>query len=217
MKKRHVFTAALLAAFLICCLLPLLRASSTASELDAAIIRLHIVANSDSEEHQRHKLLVRDAVQELLNLELAGVTTRQQALGYLEQHLDEIEAAAVSALRREGGTHTVTAGIARRHFPLRSYGGLTIPAGRYTALTLTIGEGAGRNWWCVMYPPMCYAGELVEAEEGAAYPYEDYFKEHLSEEALRVLHTGEGEEIVYRFRIVEELGRLGDWLEGLVF
>ena len=215
MKRHHVFTAALLAAFCISCLLPLLRAESTAGELDEAIIRLHIVASSDSEEHQRQKLLVRDAVQDALSLELIQLRTREQALEYLRESLPAIECIAEQALRDEGSFHTVDAALARKHFPLRNYGGLTIPAGRYTALTLTIGAGQGRNWWCVMYPPMCYAGELIEPEGGEEYPYEAYFKEHLSEEALRVLHTAEGEEIVYRSRLVEELGKLGNTLNRL--
>ncbi|NLT58073.1 MAG: stage II sporulation protein R [Clostridiales bacterium] len=201
MKRGRILKFALLCALLCACVQPLARASRVARELSGCVIRLHIRAESDAEEHQRLKLLVRDALSALLNDGLSAAASKQEALHLLEGRLDEIEAVAERTLRAQGCTAPVAAALAEQHFPLRRYGELTLPAGRYTALTLTIGGGQGQNWWCVMYPPLCYAGEELQNAEAAAR----FFDERLSPEAMRVLRQ---EETVYRFFLADQLKKL---------
>ncbi len=132
-------------------------------------LRLHIIANSDSEADQSNKLLVRDAVLAEYSELLGGKTAEQAALfaGFLK---DEIVLTAEKTLRSAGCSDKVTAEVTEMYFDTRNYqNGVTLPAGRYTALRLIIGEGGGKNWWCVMYPPLCIpvcmSGQAEKAEK----------------------------------------------------
>ena len=192
-------TVALLLAFSLTCLHALWRSAASGRELADAVVRLHIVAASDSESDQQNKLLVRDRVLELMRGEMLHCADRDEALTRLSLRLAELETAAEETLQQAGNSAPVTAELGDRHFPLRQYGRLTAPAGRYLALTLTIGEGEGQNWWCVMYPPLCYGEENTAVEEAAV----DRLSTLLSDRTARQL-IGE-EETEYRFRLLEGL------------
>lgn len=119
------------------------------------LIRLHVVANSDSEADQAVKLQVRDAI--LLETEtlLSDVDDRDQAYDVLSQSLDRLKLAADNALREQGRDETAHVTLGRALFGARHYDTFTLPGGYYDALRVTIGEGQGRNWWCVVYPQLC--------------------------------------------------------------
>jgi stage II sporulation protein R len=123
------------------------------------IIRLHILANSDSEADQTLKLAVRDSLGELANSALKNTENAKLAGEQLAALLPEIEKIANTVLDGAGIGYQATAKLGISHFPPRTYAGVTLPAGNYNALIVTLGEGEGHNWWCVMYPPLCYAGE----------------------------------------------------------
>ncbi|HWQ51400.1 MAG TPA: stage II sporulation protein R [Terriglobales bacterium] len=159
----------------------MLRADTVTDE----IIRLHILANSDSEADQAVKLAVRDSLRGLADASLSDATDAAQAGGRIEVLLPEIEKIANEALHEAGMDYHAAATLGVSHFPPKTYAGVTLPAGNYNALIVTLGEGEGHNWWCVMYPPLCYAGE--EAVDAS----------RLSE----VLEA----QVEYRFRIVEFL------------
>lgn len=122
---------------------------------DGALIRLHIVADDDSEEAQRVKLCVRDALLDRFGGELSALGSQGAALEWLSAHLDAIEAEADAALRAQGAQYTARAVLGELDFPDREYGGEAVPAGRYMALRLELGRAQGRNWWCVIYPTVC--------------------------------------------------------------
>ena len=117
------------------------------------VLRLHVVANSDSPADQALKLEVRDAI--LDTRPFAGAYTKEQSLQIAAEQLGEIERVARQAIALQGYTYPVTAEIVNMHFATRQYEGFILPGGRYDALRLTIGQGAGENWWCIMFPPMC--------------------------------------------------------------
>lgn len=119
--------------------------------LENGIIRLHITANSDSLADQTQKLVIRDAV---LQHGLPGGSA-DECYAALQERLPEIEQIASDALKQAGGHASVRAALAEEDFPARQYGEITLPAGRYRALRITIGEGTGQNWWCVMFPSLC--------------------------------------------------------------
>lgn len=118
-------------------------------------LRLHIVANSDSDQDQQHKLLVRDALLDSYSGLLGGRDAAQAA--YFAEFLkDDIALTAKKTLRAQGDTQDVAVNVTDMYFDTRTYeDGVTLPAGTYTALRVVIGEGQGQNWWCVMYPPLC--------------------------------------------------------------
>ena len=127
------------------------------SQLAERVVRLHVLANSDGQEDQALKLLVRDRVLARATELLTQAGNRAEAESLLRRELPELEALAARELRANGCDYPVTAELTDTEFPTREYDGFTLPAGEYLALRVVIGEGAGRNWWCVVFPPLCPA------------------------------------------------------------
>ena len=138
------------------------------SRVRSDVLRMHVIANSDSDEDQALKLKVRDAVLERGAELFDGTVTADEAKAKIEPQKAELEAAAREVIEREGYDYPVSVNVVNEYFATRCYGDLTMPAGRYTAVKVVIGEGAGHktlrielgdaaghNWWCVMFPPLC--------------------------------------------------------------
>jgi len=132
------------------------------------VFRLHIVANSDSDADQNLKLAVRDAVLGERPELFAGGVTKAEARELAASQLSEIERAARAEIVRRGYDYPVRAEVVNMHFATRQYEGFILPAGRYDAIRLTIGEGKGENWWCIMFPPMC-----IPAASEETHPLEE--------------------------------------------
>ena len=129
----------------------------TQAQLADRVVRLHVLANSDGEEDQELKLLVRDRVLARATELLPQAGTRAEAESLLRRALPELEALAARELQANGCDYPVTAELTDTEFPTREYDGFTLPAGEHLALRVVIGEGAGRNWLCVVFPPLCTA------------------------------------------------------------
>ena len=125
----------------------------------AAYLRLHVRANSDSAIDQAVKYEVKDAIVEYLIPLAADCTSKRAAMAMLESELDAIEEVADGVLQKNGFTYTARASLRQEEFPTRVYEDVTLEAGIYDALIVELGEGTGANWWCVVYPPLCFAGE----------------------------------------------------------
>lgn len=155
------------------------------------VLRFHVLANSDSTEDQALKLAVRDAVGAEMSEALAGATDRASCEKLINANLDRITAAAERVVTEWGYDYTVEAALEEVDFPVKTYGDYTFPAGKYEALRVVIGAGEGHNWWCVMYPNMCFSGsvyEVVDEEAG------EKLREVLSEEEYEdVLSSGDYE------------------------
>lgn len=135
------------------------------------ILRFHVLANSDSEADQEVKKEVRDAVGTYLAPWLEDAQSLWETKQIVNAHMDEIVAVAEETLLAAGYDYEVTASITDTIFPEKTYGAYTFPKGEYEALQIVIGEGKGQNWWCVLYPNMCFKGavyEVVEEEAGEA-------------------------------------------------
>ena len=172
-------------------------------DLQEKMIRLHVIANSDSDADQTLKLCVRDAVlcraEEILR-QSADMT---EARARLRDSLPDIGDAAAQELAAQGSGYSVSVALEDTEFPRKTYDGFALPAGEYLALRVVIGAGEGRNWWCVVYPPLCTAAacelEGVALEGGMT-------ADDLS------LMTGENAGDVLRFRSLELWERLRQWL-----
>ena len=125
------------------------------SRVRSDVLRMHVIANSDCSADQQLKLMVRDAVLERGAQLFDGTVTADEARRKIEPHKAELEAAAREVIERAGYDYPVSVNVVNEYFATRCYGSLTMPAGRYTAVKVVIGEGAGHNWWCVMFPPLC--------------------------------------------------------------
>ncbi len=165
------------------------------------VIRLHVVANSDSEEDQQLKLEVKEEVVQMLRDELIQDTTVISAQQTLRDHLSEVEQVASDYIQRNGYDYEVKAELGTCYFPVKQYGDMTFPAGEYKALKVNIGRHEGKNWWCVMYPTLCFVDSTYQIVPEES---KEKLKENLSEEEYESLLTGE-EDVKYGFKIVDFL------------
>ena len=120
-------------------------------------LRIHIRAHSNEHSAQSVKYIVRDRVVDYLTPLVAGYQTQAQAVAGIQERLDEIKRVAKTALLAQGYDYGASAKITKEQFPTRVYDGYTLPAGEYTALILSLGQGKGDNWWCVVYRPLCFS------------------------------------------------------------
>lgn len=157
--------------------------------ISSALVRLHVIADSDAAEEQEIKLEVRDAVLAYLTPVLEEAESQQQARQIIRDNLEGIAQAAGSAAR--GRQVSVT--LSRESYPTREYEGFTLPAGRYESLRVILGQGQGKNWWCVVFPPLCLSA--TESEK---------VQDVLNGEDLSIVTEEEG--YVLRFRLVELWG-----------
>lgn len=136
--------------------------------LKTELVRLHVVGASNGEHDQSVKLSVRDAVVQSLNAAMEGITDAQQAKEYIRTHLPEIEAVANRALEALGESKQAVVTFLQEEFPTRVYDTFSLPSGIYDSLRITIGEGEGRNWWCVVFPSLCMKATSAEVNTAAA-------------------------------------------------
>lgn len=157
--------------------------------LAGELVRLHVVGASDSAEDQQIKLQVRDAVLAQAEPWLEGVTTQEEAKRILGEHLEELAQAGAEVSQGAAVTARIAEG---EWFPTKEYTDFSLPAGRYTALKIIIGEGEGRNWWCVVFPPLCMGSVSEVAHEAGSFT-----------PGQISLITGESEGYVVKFRMLE--------------
>ena len=171
--------------------------------LQEKMIRLHVIANSDSDADQALKLEVRDKVLDFTTTVLQRSADMEDAQVRLRAELTRIEDIAQREIAAQGYDYPVTAQLASAEFPLKEYDGFSLPAGEYMALRLVIGEGEGRNWWCVVYPPLCTAAaaDLPQTAADAG----------MSDDDLGLI-TEENPGYVLKFRSLELWEQLRQWL-----
>ena len=166
----------------------------TQDELADKVVRLHVLANSDFEEDQALKLQVRDVVLERATAILEQSADRREAESRLRGELLELERVAAEEIAAEGYDYPVTVNLENADFPTKEYDGFTLPAGEYLALRVIIGEGKGRNWWCVVFPPLCTSAsaDLPASALAAGFSVEEVS-----------LITEENQGYVLKFKAVE--------------
>ncbi|WP_099469280.1 stage II sporulation protein R [Konateibacter massiliensis] len=150
------------------------------SSLAHKIIRFHVIADNDTDEAQQLKLTVKNETLQYMQTLLTGTEDLETTRTVLENNLDQIEKFAAEVVKREGYEYTVSAEFENCYFPIKEYGSLIFPAGYYDALRIKLGKAEGRNWWCVMYPNLCFVqgtyavvnDEVKETLEGMLTPEE---------------------------------------------
>ena len=168
-----------------------LYAKAEQERISGELIRLHVIANSDSDSDQSAKLNVRDRVLEIMTPMLEGVTDIKEAEKIINSALPQLCMATRTSLLSDGKSYQVRAMLCYENYPTREYDGFALPAGKYISLKIILGEGQGHNWWCVVFPPLCMTS--VEDEETIT---------GLSEETEKLI-TYDGNEYKVKFRIIE--------------
>lgn len=180
-------------------------ATNISEGLSENIFRLHILANSDSEDDQNLKLKVRDAVLEYMKTLTDDMSDKQAVIELSRRHLQDFEKTAEDVIHENGYDYSVNIEIGNFYFPTKYYGNISLPAGNYDALKIEIGEADGQNWWCSLFPPLCFVSVSsgVVDEEG-----EEYLKENLSDEEFEIISSSSSE-IEFKFKIVELMNKKG--------
>ena len=174
--------------------------SGQCAQIRERVVRLHVLANSDSEEDQALKLKVRDTVVEAAAGLFDGAENAGDALALAEKRLPRLQAAAQQRVYDEGYDYPVQAKLVKMYFTTRVYDTVTLPAGMYDALRITIGEAEGKNWWCVVFPPMCVSAATEHKE----------LSDVLDPEQEEIVTQPQKFEV--RFKIVELLESVGNQL-----
>lgn len=170
-------------------------------EIAKEVIRLHVVANSDSEEDQTLKLEVKEEIISLLREQLRQDNTVSMAQRTLRDNLGTVEDMASRYIHDKGYDYDVEAELGTCYFPVKEYGDLVFPAGEYKALKVKIGKSEGKNWWCIMYPTLCFVDSTYQVVPEES---KEKLKESLTEEEYDTLLTG-GEEVQYGFKVFDVL------------
>lgn len=174
-------------------------ASSISSDLSKSVFRLHVIANSDSDEDQSLKLQVRDKLLDYMNSITANARSKDDAIKIAQDHQKDFQIIAEQTILDKGYSYPVTVEIGNYEFPTKHYGDITLPSGYYDALRVKIGDACGHNWWCVMFPPLCF----VDVTSGIVPDSsKEQLKENMSSEDYSII-SNDNSVTEFKFKIVE--------------
>lgn len=181
-------------------------AQNVSTDIANSVFRLHVIANSDSKEDQNLKYKVRDNLLNYMNNICKNCTSKEEAISLVEQNKNTFKQIALDTIKSEGYSYDVNINIGNFEFPTKNYGDISLPAGFYDALRVEIGEAKGQNWWCVMFPPLCF----VDISSGVV-PDEskEQMKESLTEEEFALVSSNSTDNIQFKFKLLEFLGSNG--------
>lgn len=183
------------------CIITFSRADAAQDRIANALTRFHVIANSDLPWDQELKLKVRDAVIRYAESVTREAKNKGEAEAALKEHLPDFERIANSVLQNEGAAYTATATYTHRYFPTKAYAGFRLPAGDYDAVSITLGDGLGRNFWCVLFPPLCVTPVSISEANTS-----------LSDTDIAVI-SEDNTDVRYRFFLMELYGKITHALE----
>ncbi len=169
------------------------------------IIRFHVIANSDSTEDQALKLKVKEALTDALRPTLENAKSVNEARNLLKDNLNGLEIISNGIIKENGYTYTASASIERGYFPLKVYGDLSLPPGEYEAVRIELGSASGQNWWCIMYPPLCFVDATYSIVPDSS---KEQLKYLLTEEEYSAIFSQKDVKIKVKFKLLP-------WLENL--
>ncbi len=198
-SKRFLILFFLLTLFVLISALSYVTAVS--NDIADSVFRLHVIANSDSSEDQALKLKVRDNLLSYMNTLTKNCSSKEDAINLAKEHQEDFYKIAKQTITENGFSYPVTVEIGTCDFPTKTYGDISLPAGSYDALRVKIGDAKGKNWWCVMFPPLCF----VDVTSGVV-PNEskEQMKDNLSDEEYELISdTNYNNEIHFKFKLIE--------------
>ena len=203
--KRFLILIFLLFIYTIICAVSYVNAVS--SNIESSVFRLHVIANSDSKEDQDLKYIVRDNILTYINEISKNASTKEEVIEIARNNIDTIKQIAQETVYENGYNYSVNIKIGNFAFPTKQYGDISLPAGFYDALRVEIGSAPGQNWWCVMFPPLCF----VDVSSGVV-PEEskEVLQENLSYEEYNLLSENQNNsDMNFKFKIVELFQNIG--------
>lgn len=175
-------------------------AQNVSTDIANSVFRLHVIANSDSEQDQNLKYKVRDKLLSYMNEICKDTTSKEEAIKIATEHKEDFKNIALATIKENGYSYDVNINIGNFEFPTKQYGDISLPAGYYDALRVEIGEAKGQNWWCVMFPPLCF----VDVSTGVV-PEEskEVLEDNLSEEEFALVSDKNDAGIQFKFKLLE--------------
>ena len=175
-------------------------AEAVSTDISKSVFRLHVLANSNSDEDQVLKYKVRDNLLEYMNNICSNCSSKDEAISLVTEHKEEFKQVALKTIKNEGYNYDVNINIGNFEFPTKQYGDISLPAGYYDALRVEIGEAKGRNWWCVMFPSLCF----IDISSGIV-PEEskEELQNVLSDEEYSIISDNNDYGIKFKFKLLE--------------
>jgi stage II sporulation protein R len=174
--------------------------NAVSEDIANSVFRLHVIANSDSKEDQDLKLKVRDELLSYMNVLSKNCSSKEEVIQIANSHQEELKEIAQQVIQKNGFDYEVDIQIGSATFPTKTYGDISFPAGNYDALKVKIGKANGQNWWCVMFPPLCF----VDVSSGIVPDSsKEELKENLNEEEYNLISENNNQEINFKFKLVE--------------
>lgn len=174
--------------------------TAVSTNLSDAVFRLHVIANSDTDEDQALKLKVRDSLLEYMNEICSNCSTKAEAISIAIEHKDEFQKIAEQTITDNSYNYPVKINIDNFYFPTKNYGDISLPAGMYDALRVEIGEAKGQNWWCVMFPSLCFIDISSGVVDDEA---KENLEENLEEEAYTIISDTKKSDVKFKFKLIE--------------
>ena len=175
-------------------------AQNVSNDIANSVFRLHVIANSDSEEDQNLKYIVRDNLLSYMNEICSDCSNKDEVIKLVYSHSDEFEKIAQNTIYEQGYSYDVKINIGNFEFPTKKYGDISLPAGLYDGLKVEIGEAKGQNWWCVMFPPLCF----VDISSGiVSDESKDLMENNLNEEEFALVSDSSNQEMQFKFKLIE--------------
>ena len=205
MKKKLNFIFILtILVFIYIALLSFNYSKAVSSNLSDSVFRLHIIANSDSSADQELKLKVRDNIINYMNTLTSSSSDKKDVISMVNNHLDSFKEIALNTIKENGYNYDVNIEIGNFHFPTKSYGDISFPAGNYDALKIEIGDAIGQNWWCVLFPPLCFVNSSTGVVPDDS---KNTLKENINSESYEIISEGNKSnntsDIKIKFKIIE--------------
>lgn len=200
MKKIKKILVILILLFIFILISAISYVNAVSNDIANSVFRLHVIANSDSDEDQSLKLKVRDELLKYMNNISKDVKSKEETVKIANEHIEEFKKIAERVIKENGYNYVVNVQIGKSSFPTKYYGDIALPAGEYDALKVQIGEAKGQNWWCVMFPPLCF----VDVSTGIVPDNsKQELKENLTDEEYDLISKTNDKEISFKFKIVE--------------
>ena len=180
--------------------------NAVSDNLSDSVFRLHVLANSNSTEDQNLKYIVRANVLEYMNKICSICSTKEEVICLVEENIEKFQEIAEQTIIEQGYSYPVTIEIGNFEFPTKTYGDISFPAGYYDALRIKIGEASGENWWCVMFPPLCFINSNtgIVSEES-----KETLASNLPEEEFKIISDSDDSTISFKFKLIELFENVG--------
>lgn len=170
------------------------------SDIKTSVFRLHVIANSDSEEDQNLKYIVRDNLLKYMNEICSNCSSKEEAFKVANLNINQFKQIAQDTVKSEGYSYNIDVEIGEFEFPTKNYGDVSLPAGMYDALKVKIGKAEGQNWWCVMFPPLCF----VDVSSGIVpEDSKKLLEDELTEEEFALISDNSSRDINFKFKLLE--------------